>query len=82
VSETIKVSKETKRSLIKVAAKLQESSGKKIDFDEAIRHLISVSERRPDLLDKVFGSVPELSSRDLREERKSDELRAKRKYHI
>lgn len=82
MSETIKVSKETKRSLIKVAAKLQESTGRKIDFDEAIQHLMSVSERRPDLLDKVFGSVPGSSSHDLTEERKLDELRAKRKYHI
>jgi hypothetical protein len=82
VSETIKVSKETKRSLIKVAAKLQESTGRKIDFDEAIQHLMSISERRPELLDRVFGSVPALSSTDLIKERRLDDLRAKRKYHI
>jgi hypothetical protein len=55
-SETIKVSKETKRSLIKEAARLQGKSGKKVDF-EAIGHLKSRSEKRPELLDSVFGSL-------------------------
>ncbi|MGI0081204.1 MAG: VapB-type antitoxin [Nitrososphaerales archaeon] len=82
VSETIKVSKETKRSLVKVAARLQESVGKRVDFDEAIQHLMSLSEKRPDLLDKAFGSIPGLKVQDLHRERRADEQRAKRKYHI
>jgi hypothetical protein len=82
VSETIKVSKETKRSLLKVAAKLRASTRKRIDFDEAIQHLVSLSDKRPDLLDRVFGSVPRLTLEDMRKERESDELRAKRKYSL
>ncbi len=82
MSETIKVSKETKHSLIKVAARLQESTGKRVDFDEAIKHLMELSEKRPDLLDKAFGSVPGLKKEDLYRERRLDELRAKRKYSV
>lgn len=82
VSDTIKVSKETKRSLVKVAARLQESFGRRVDFDEAIQHLMSLSEKRPDLLDRAFGSVPGLKLQDLYKERWLDEQRTKRKYHI
>ena len=82
MSETIKVSKETKRSLIRVAAKLQERTGKRVDFDEAIRHLMAISDKRPDLLERVFGSVPEISLQDLKKERQLDEFRAKRKYGV
>ncbi len=83
MSETIKVSKETKQSLIKIAARLQENKGKRVDFDEAIQHLMSSSEKkRPDLLDKLFGSVPGLKMQDLQRERRLDELRSKRKYRI
>lgn len=77
VSETIKVSKETKHSLIKVAARLQESTGKRVNFDQAIQHLISLSEKRPDLLDKAFGSVRGLNLQELYKERRLDEQRTK-----
>jgi len=83
VSETIKVSRETKQSLVRVAARLQEKAGKRIDLDEAIQYLISsthVKEGKPEILDEVFGSVPTLSIRDLRSERRLDELMAARKY--
>jgi len=63
-------------------AKLQQTTGKRVDFDETIQHLISELEKRPDLLDRVFGSVPELSHEDLRTERDFDEQRIKRKYSI
>ncbi len=82
VSETIKVSKETKQSLIRVAAKLQESSGKRVDLDEAIQHLVSASEKRPDLLEKAFGSASGIKIEDMLNERRLDERRAKRKYRI
>ncbi len=82
VSVTIKVSKETKDSLTRVAARLQEKSGKRVDLDEAIQHLLSSNqaERKPELLDRVFGSVPNLSLKDLRMERRADERRFRRKY--
>jgi hypothetical protein len=86
VSSTIKVSKETKDSLTKVAARLQEKSGKRVDLDEAIQHLLSASsqpeEKKPALLDRLFGSVPHLSVKDLRSERRLDEQRFRRKYRI
>ena len=82
MSETIKVSKQTKQSLIKIAARLQEDTGRRIDFDEAIQHIMSLTEKRPDLLNKVFGSVPKLNIQDLYNERRLDELRTKRKYRI
>jgi hypothetical protein len=70
------------QSLIKIAARLQEDKGKRVDF-EAIQYLMSSSsEKRPDLLDKVFGSVPKLKVQDLYKERNLDELRAKRKYRV
>jgi hypothetical protein len=82
MSETIKVSKETKQSLIKIGARLQANSGKMVDLDENIQYLISLGEKKPDLPDKVFGSVPKLRISDLNEERSSDERRAKRKYRV
>lgn len=85
MSETIKVSKETKNSLIRIAARLQENTGRRVDFDEAIQHLMlssSLRKRRPELLEKAFGSVPGLKVQDLYDERRFDELRAKRKYRL
>lgn len=83
MSETIKVSKEVKKSLIRVAAKLQDETGRRIDLDEAIRHLISPSyKKRPELLDQIFGSVPKLGIKDVYKERRLDELRTKRKYGV
>ena len=82
MSETIKVSKQTKQSLIKIAARLQEDTGRRIDFDETIQHIMSLTEKRPDLLNKAFGSVPKLNIKDLYRERRLDELRTKRKYRV
>ena len=48
MSETIKVSRLTKEMLVRVAAKLQERLGRRVDLDEAIRHLmVSTSPKRP-----------------------------------
>lgn len=85
VAETIKVSKGTKQSLVRIAATLQERSGRRVDLDEAIRHLVSLSEEKkksPELLDKVFGSVPGLKVQDLYKERRLDERRVERKHRI
>ena len=83
MSSTIKVSKQTKDSLTRVAARLQEKSGKRVDLDEAIQHLLSSSESQenPELLDRVFRSVPNLSVKDLRSERRLDEHWFRRKYN-
>lgn len=77
VSETIKVSKGTKRSLLKIAARLQEESGERVGFDEAIHHMASLVEtKKPILLDKAFGLVLGTNGQDLYKERRFDEERA------
>jgi len=82
VSTTIKVSKITKERLVRVAAKLQERYGRRVDLDEAIRYLLELEERRPELLDSIVGSVPTLSIEELYQERKRDEERIKRRYNL
>ena len=82
MSETIKVSKQTKQSLIKIAARLQEDTGKRVDFDEAIQHFMSLTEKRPDLSNKVFGSVPKLNIQDLYKERQIDESQSQAEISI
>lgn len=78
---TVRVSKKTKELLFRYAAKLQLRLGRKVDLDEAIRHLLR-SEAKLKVLDDLFGSVPELSVQELLEERKFDEARAKRRYGL
>ncbi len=80
MSGTIKVSKETKDELVRVAARIQAREGKRIDLDDAIKHLLWSRAERPDLLDSMFGLAPSLKLEDLLEERRNDEKRFKRKY--
>lgn len=80
MSVTIRVSRLTKEMLTRVAARLQERYGRRVDLDEAIRYLLGLEERRPELLESVVGSVPSLSVEELYEERKRDEERARRRY--
>lgn len=80
VSATIRISKLTKEMLTRVAARLQEKYGRRVDLDEAIRYLLGLEERRPELLESVVGSVPSLSVEELYEERRKDEERARRRY--
>ncbi len=78
----IRVSKNTKERLIRLAARLQEERGRKVSLNEAIKFLLDSRERRPELLNSIFGSIPDLSSENLYEERKKDEERASRRYGI
>jgi len=82
VSTTIKVSRDTKERLVKVAARLQERYGRRVDLDEAIRYLLDLEGRRPELLDSLVGSMPGLSVEELYRERRLDEKRAARRYNI
>jgi hypothetical protein len=82
VSETIKVSKEAKKELVRVAAELQAREGRRVDLDEAIKHLLRSGKRDQSALASLFGSVPGLNLDELREERIKDERRAKRKYGL
>lgn len=86
VSETVRVSKETKEALLRVAARLQERTGRRIDLDEAIAHLVRAEDGGPDTFLKFVGSVSGPGSKglidDLAAEREQDELRAKRRYGV
>jgi hypothetical protein len=82
VSETIKVSKEAKEELVRVAAALQAREGRRVDLDEAIKHLLRSRKKDPSALASLFGSVPSLKLDDLRKERMKDEQRSKRKYGL
>ncbi|MBI3840660.1 MAG: hypothetical protein HY297_01685 [Thaumarchaeota archaeon] len=84
MSETIRVSSETKEALLRLAARLQESTGKRVDFDAAIAHLVMKEDKDPNAFASFVGSVTGMEPREmldaLAEERRLDELRAKRKY--
>jgi hypothetical protein len=87
MSETIRVSPKTKEALLRVAAKLQGRLGKRVDFDEAINHLVLLEEDKdPQAFMKFVGSARKAGKtadvllNDLARERRLDELRAKRKY--
>jgi len=81
VSQTIKISKLTKILLTRYTARLEEKLGRKISFDEALRHLLISQDKRPKLLAEVLGSIPSVSSDEIFHERRLDEeRRAKRLY--
>ena len=84
VSETIKVSKEAKEGLVRVAAALQAQEGRRVDLDEAIRHLLSTGGRakRPELLDAACRPAEgfEEAYAGMIGERRKDEERTRRKY--
>jgi len=82
VSETIKISKEAKEELVRVAAALQAREGRRVDLDEAIKHLLHSGKRSPSALAALFGVVPSLRPEALREERMKDEQRTKRKFGL
>ncbi len=82
MSETIKISREAKEELVRVAAALQAQEGRRVDLDEALKHLLRSRRRDPSALAALFGSVPGLELESLREERTKDEQRTNRKSGI
>ena len=87
MSETIRVSTRTKEALLRVASKLQGETGRRVDFDDAINHLVKLENKNPDAFMKFVGSAKGVKSADsllnaLAKERRLDELRAKRKYGV
>ena len=71
---TISVSEETRRNLLRYASRLQLATGKKVDFDEAIKNLLG-REKRPDLLDEACKPIPNSDRlvQDLYNERRKDD---------
>lgn len=86
MSETIRVSKQTKEALLKVAARLQERTGKRVDLDEAIAHLVEGGDKTPDAFLRFVGSVKGVGAEalldELAGERNQDEHRAEHKYGV
>ena len=80
----IRVSESTKRELLRYAAELQARLGRRVSLDEAIASLLREARRRPDLLLMACSPAPspEKMIRELYEERRRDEERAKRKYCV
>lgn len=68
---TISIKEDTRRHLLRIAADLQKTEGKRIDFDTAIRHLIALYERQKvDLKawDAFTQPLPGVTFKDLYEE--------------
>lgn len=83
MSETIRVSREVKRELLEIMGKLQIERGERVDFNDAIEYLLSLYKRKnPQLLRRLLGMVPNVSVKDLEEERRRELELEKEKYGI
>jgi len=75
MSELIRVSKEVKKKLVKLAAEMQQEKGKKISLNYAIDLLIDFYYNRrknPQLLISLFGSIKGLRE-EFEKSRREDE---------
>jgi hypothetical protein len=82
VMTTISVSTEVRDELLKYAAELQAKLGRRVDLEEAVRHLLSRrSAKDPHLLKEACKPIPgaKKAIKELLQERKRDEERLKRK---
>ena len=84
---TVAVDEEVKAELVRIAARLQEATGRRADLNDAIRYLISLykrRERRPELFALFCKPVPGLGFEEAYEElvreRRADLERLERKY--
>ncbi|MBP1357023.1 MAG: hypothetical protein JZD40_00815 [Sulfolobus sp.] len=79
--ESIKVRSETKMRLIRIAGELEKKYGRRFSMDDVINYLIDKNTIKPELLDKLFGSLKgvDLYS-ELVKERETDEERSRRKF--
>lgn len=86
MNTTVSITEEVREKLVKIAADLQKKKGRRVDLNEAIEYLVSNNKqgKRPDLLEKALAP-PHDFKRDYRElidERRKDELRAKQRYGV
>jgi len=81
---TVAVTGEVKRRLLRVASELQLKLGRKVDLNEAISYLLTREKRRPDLLDAASRVIPGFDEayKELMQERKKDEERARGKFGV
>ncbi|WP_236752654.1 antitoxin VapB family protein [Acidianus sp. HS-5] len=72
MSETIRVSKEVKRELLRIMEELQIEKGENVDFNDVIEFLLSLYKRKnPENLRKLVGLMPNISAEDLVEEKRN-----------
>ena len=79
---TISVTEDVKEALLRVASELQIKLGRRVDLNEAIRYLLTRGSRKPELLEEACRPLEgfEEAYKELLEERRRDEERARRKY--
>jgi len=83
MSETIRVSKQVKKELLKIMGELQIERGEKVDFNDVIDFLLSFYKRKnPELLRVLVGFVPNVSVKHLEEERRREVEREKEEYGV
>jgi predicted CopG family antitoxin len=83
MSETIRVSKQVKKELLKIMGELQIERGEKVDFNDVIEFLLSFYKRKnPELLRGLVGLVPNVSVKHLEEERRREVEREKEEYGV
>jgi len=75
---TISVKEDVKEGLLRYASELQVKLGRRVDYNEAIRHLLLRNRKHPTLLVEACAPIPgaEEAKRALVEERRRDEERA------
>ncbi len=78
---TITISDDLKRELLKVAAKLQASSGQKVDYDDVLRFLVSKATRNIDLFRQACSPTG-VSSAELRKQIRNGREEDKRKENV
>lgn len=78
---TISIKGDVKEELLKFASELQIRLRRRVDYNEAIRHLLMRRRRHPALLKEACATIPgaEDARRALVEERRRDEGRAERR---
>ncbi|PSN85758.1 hypothetical protein B9Q03_12100 [Candidatus Marsarchaeota G2 archaeon OSP_D] len=85
MSETIRVSKETKAKLLKLISELQLKTSKRVDFDDAIKYLIQTSEsknRDRKALHSLLGVLKDIDISELRRERREELKLEKRRFGV
>ena len=83
MSETIRVSKQVKKELLKIMGELQIEREEKVDFNDVIDFLLSFYKRKnPELLRVLVGLVPNVSVKHLEEERRREVEREKEEYGV
>ncbi len=78
---TITISDDLKRELLKVAARLQASSGQKVDYDDVLRFLVGKATRNIDLFRQACSPTG-ASSAELRKQIRKGREEDKRKENV